>query len=115
MSNQARKQLKINTILQSVANCNREGLGCSKEKIIAQIIIHFGACRRYVIEDLKALINSGDLMEKNGSLYIPSEYQFLTKLDVADNKTVGINKYIKNDAEVTILKTEEEFNNAIRT
>jgi len=95
MSHKGERIFRINMIKNSVEAAMKAGLVVVEDKLVSECCLNFGAGRRYVLEYLKDLENTGFIVRKDGKVWTPEALrveEIINHIDVVKEK---INEEVK--------------------
>ena len=69
MSHQEKKLFKLRWLMARIKACDEMNLTASKKKLIAEMIMQFGACERYIKETFQTLEDAGEIVIKEDNVY----------------------------------------------
>lgn len=86
MTHQDLRKSRILHLKKFISDNNAVGLGIEAEELIAILSINQGVSRRTAEEYLQCLLIAGEVINKNGVLWIPKLYHECKDLDKAEGK-----------------------------
>lgn len=85
MSHQSTRMFRIKTMRESISAAMKAGANIDEKKFISECCLNFGAGRRYVLEYLHDLENTGFLVCADGKIFTKESFDIENKLDKIEN------------------------------